>query len=307
MGVYDQAARWAANTDPGPVVIRLQREQGKQLQFLELGESRTTPRPGGLDRTADRVFVLADEDHLPPLWLLVAEFQGQPDEDKLDTTLVEVAQLRATARYGADRKGKYKVLAGLVYLVGECPQNVLDMTLTSGAGTRHAALVWNVGNDSASAALDELEAERITWGILFWVALMKRASDRELVRRWLRLARLVPANEQGGLRTVALFFAELAGCRPVWQDELEEWAVTESPLLNSWIERSQLQQGREWLVACLKARFPGDLTPEVIETINQQPSLSLLRSWYDAALAAKSYDDFLKVLRKRPRKGRTRA
>jgi hypothetical protein len=141
MGIYDQSARWAANTDPHPVVSRLQSHQGTRLRFVQFHESRTTPRPGGLDRTADRVFVLADDSSPPELWLLVAEFQVEHDEDKLDTTLVEVARFRARERYGPDGKGKYKVLAGLVYLVGACPSNVLDMTLTGGAGTRHTALV----------------------------------------------------------------------------------------------------------------------------------------------------------------------
>jgi hypothetical protein len=298
MGIYDQSARWAANTDPHPVVSRLQRQQGTRLGFVELHESRTTPRPGGLDRTADRAFVLADENSPEQPWLLVAEFQLLHDEDKLDTTLVEVAQFRARERHGPDRKGKYKVLAGLVYLVGECPGSVLNMTLTGGAGTRHTALVWNVAADSAAAALDELEGGAITWGILFWIALMKGAAERELVRRWLRLTQLAPAGELGGLRAVALFFAELAGCRALWEEELEGWTVTESPLLNSWIEKGQVQQGREWLLDCLRARFPAELTPEVIETINQQPSLALLRSWHNAAVVADSYATFVAVLRR---------
>ena len=301
MGVYDQAARWSANTDPGPVVSRLQREQGTRLRFAELGESRTTPRPGGLDRMADRVFVLADEGNLAQPWLMVGEFQAQHDEDKLDSTLVEVAQFRARSRHGPERKGKYKVLAGLVYLVGECPINVLDMTLTGGAGTRHAALVWNLANDSASAALDELEAEAVTWGILFWLPLMKGAGERDLVRRWLGLTRLAPASELDVLRTVALCFAELAGCRPIWQDELEGWDVTESPLVNSWIQqavdRTRVEERRETLLDFLRFRFPAELTPEVIETINQQPRASLLHDWNKAALAAKSFMDFLDVLR----------
>jgi hypothetical protein len=302
MGVYDQAARWAANTDAQPVVSRLLRDQGTRLRFVELGESRTTPRPGGLDRTADRVFRLSDEGNLAQPWLLVVELQAQHDEGKPDDTLVEVAQLRARARHGQDRKGKYKVLAGLVYLVGECSQGLLDMTLTAGAGTRHAVLVWNVANDSASAALDDLEAKTITWGILFWVPLMKGAGECELVRRWLGLVELVPASEQGGLRTVALIFAELAGCRPVWQDELEDWAVTESPLLNSWVQqaadRSRLEQGREWLLDYLRARFPAELTSEVVETINAQPSVSLLDAWFKSAVRAKTYEEVVAVLRK---------
>jgi hypothetical protein len=295
MGVYDQAARWAANTDPVPAVARLQREEKTHLRFVELGESRTTPRPGGLDRTADRVFVLADDDKPAQPWLLVTEFQAQHDEDKLDDTLVEVAQLRRKSRHGP--QGKYKVLAGLVYLVGECPQRLLDMTLTSGAGTRHAALVWNVAADSASAALDELEAGTTTWGILFWLPLMAGAGDRELVRRWLRLTRLVPVSELDGLRTVALCLAELAGRRRVWEEELEDWTVTESPLVNSWIESGQLRKGREWLVDYLRARFPTELTSDVVETINAQPSLPLLETWFKSAVRAEKYADVLRVLR----------
>jgi hypothetical protein len=243
------------------------------------------------------VFVLSDEGDLAQPWLLVVELQAQHDEGKLDDTLVEVAQLRARARHGQDGKGKYKVLAGLVYLIGECPQSLLDMTLTPGAGTRHAALVWNVANDSASAALDELETGTITWGILFWVPLMKGAGERELVRRWLRLARLAPVGEQGDLRSAALHFAALAGCLPLWDDELEGWTVTESRLLNRAIEARQLEQGREWLLDYLRARFPTELTSEVIETINAQPSVSLLDAWFKSAVRAKTYEEVVAVLR----------
>jgi hypothetical protein len=278
-------------------VDRLQREQGSRLRFVELGESRTTPHPGGLDRTADRVFLLADDDKPKQPWLLVAEMQAQHNEDKLDDTLVEVAQLRARAVPGPDRKGKYRVLAGMVCLVGECPERTLDMTLTPTVGTRHAVLVWNVARDNASAALDELEAGTTTWGILFWVALMKGAGDRDLVRRWLGQVRMVPAGERSVLRTVALCFAELAGCRRVWEEELENWTMTESPLVNSWIESSQVQKGREYLLEYLRVRFPAELTNDVVETINAQPSLPLLDTWFRSAVRAKTYLDFLDVLR----------
>jgi hypothetical protein len=95
--------------------------------------------------------------------------------------------------------------------------------------------------------------------------------------------------------------AALAGRRRFWQDELEDWTVTESPLLNEWIEqaveKTRLEQGREWVLAYLKVRFPTELTPEVIDTINQQPGAALLRSWYQGALEARFYDEFLAVVR----------
>ena len=47
----------------------------------------------------------------------------------------------------------------------------------------------------------------------------------------------------------------------------------------------------------LQVRFATELTPDVVETINQQPSPALLRSWYKTARRSKTYDDFLAVLR----------
>ena len=43
--------------------------------------------------------------------------------------------------HGDDRRGKYNILVALVYLRGECPESVLDMTLPDGRGTRHAPLI----------------------------------------------------------------------------------------------------------------------------------------------------------------------
>jgi hypothetical protein len=110
--------------------------------------------------------------------------------------------------------------------------------------------------------------------------------------------RLVPASEQSDLRTVVLHFATLAGCLAVWDDEMENWNMIESRLLKREIESGQLKQGREWLIDFLQARFPNEVTPEVIATINQQPSLSLLHTWFKDAVKAGSYNDFLSVLRR---------
>jgi hypothetical protein len=77
----------------------------------------------------------------------------------------------------------------------------------------------------------------------------------------------------------------------------EGWTVTESRLLNRAIEAREFEQGREWLLDCLRERFPAELTAEVVDTINQQPSVSLLRSWHRSAVAARSYAEFLEAIR----------
>jgi hypothetical protein len=73
--------------------------------------------------------------------------------------------------------------------------------------------------------------------------------------------------------------------------------VTESALVIRWIETRELQVRRELLNELLHAGFPTELSPEVIETINQQPSVSLLHSWFKAALKARTYEDVLALLR----------
>jgi hypothetical protein len=83
--------------------------------------------------------------------------------------------------------------------------------------------------------------------------------------------------------------------------ERADQAMTESPLVNSWMQqaadKAAPEQGHEWLIDCLQIRFAADVTPEVIATINQQPSVALLRSWHKAALVANSYAQFVAVLR----------
>jgi hypothetical protein len=64
------------------------------------------------------------------------------------------------------------VLTALLDLQGHCPDAVLDMTRPGGFGTQHAPLVWNIEEDSAPAVLEAVAKGEVSWGMLFWVALM---------------------------------------------------------------------------------------------------------------------------------------
>jgi hypothetical protein len=256
--------------------------------------------PGGPDRTADLVAILEDPTAPEQPWLLVFEFQGQPDPEKLDVTLEEVAILRGHARHGDDRKGKYAVLAALVYLVGECPSGLLDMTVEGGFGTRHAALVWDVAKDSAGAALDAVSSGQESWPLLFWVALMAGAEEDAIVSRWKEVvAATVPDRQaRSNLAGIALVFAELAGRFLAWERGLEGWDMTESQVVNRWMSQGELARARKDLLDAIKVRFPGALTEEIAQLINQQDSSDLLREWFLAALKADTFDQFLDVLKR---------
>jgi hypothetical protein len=146
MGVLDQAARYAAQADPEAAVGRILRGVRVSFRFRAWVDTRTTPRPGQRNRTADRVAELVDGGAPDRPWLLVFEFQAQHDPDKLDVTLVEAGQLRLEARHGEDRRGKYNILVALVYLRGSCPEPTLDMTLPGGwgPGTRRCCGTWSL-------------------------------------------------------------------------------------------------------------------------------------------------------------------
>jgi hypothetical protein len=64
------------------------------------------------------------------------------------------------------------------------------------------------------------------------------------------------------------------------------------------MEEAQVKERRGALLEALRSRFPEVITPDVLQTINQQPSLPLLRDWFKAALSATTADDFLAVLRR---------
>jgi hypothetical protein len=302
MGVLDQASRYAAQADP-EVVLRHLRGLDASLRFRRWVDTRTTPRPGQTDRTADRVAELSADDATDRPWLLIFEFQSQHDEDKLDATLAEVGQMRLEARHGADRRGKYRVLVALIYLRGKCPDTVLDMTQAGGGGTKHVPLLWEVANDSAGKALDALEAGTATWGILFWVPLMSGGDDPALLARWKdQASRVENARVRSDLVQIALFFAELAGRLAVWADALKEWNMYESQLFKEWtaeaLRRGERSARRQDLLQILQERFPDTLTAEVSDLITRQESDELLRDWFRAALRAASAEEFLTVLRR---------
>jgi hypothetical protein len=271
------------------------------LPFREWLDTRAIPLPGGPDRTADLVAALDDPAGQPVL--LVFEFQSRHDPNKLDVTLEEAAILRGRARHGDDRKGKYRVLTALIYLQGRCPDELLDMTLPGGFGTRHAPLVWNLEADDAPATLEAVAEGRLSRGMLFWVPLMANGEHAGVVVRWREVVTTVVSDRRmrGNLAGVALVFAELAGRRIEWNRGLEDFEMTESQVVNEWISQGEvkgkLEERRRNLLKVLNVRFPGSVTDEIARLISAQDSSPLLDDWFLAALRADTFEQFLDVLK----------
>jgi hypothetical protein len=178
------------------------------------------------------------------------------------------------------------------------------MTLPGGFGTRHAALVWNVGEDDAIATVEAVTGGQASWGTLFWVPLMIAGKDAAVIARWKEVAAQVVSDRRtrGNLAGIALVFAELVGRRVEWDRGLEGFEMTESQVVNEWISqgeaRGKLTERRQNLLELLEGRFPGAVPIDVVQLIQQQESPELLHDWFKAAVRAYSSDQFLTVLKK---------
>jgi hypothetical protein len=309
MGMFDQAARYACRAQPAVVAARLLRGLRERLAFVRLHESKTNPLPGQRERIADSVLALDNLDAPASPGLMILEFQSGEDEDKLHSTLVSVAHLRADVRHGADGKGRYAVFAGLVYLCGRAAETSIQMTLTDAegrttAGTAHRALVWNVADDDATEALAEVEADfEPRWGLLFWVPLMRGAASAENLAKWVELAQRVASKRaRGNLGSIAVVFSELAGTLGEWQAALKEMEMKESQVVMEWMADARREERvatrRLDVLRAARLRFKGELTEEDEQMISTQESADVLGAWLDAAVAQPTYADFRAVLRR---------
>jgi hypothetical protein len=78
--------------------------------------------------------------------------------------------------------------------------------------------------------------------------------------------------------------------------------MAESQVVNEWISQGKaegtLDNQRRNLLRVLTVRFPGAVTDEIVRLVNQQDSLPMLDDWFEAALRAYTFEQFLDVLKK---------
>ena len=76
--------------------------------------------------------------------------------------------------------------------------------------------------------------------------------------------------------------------------------LTDSQVANRWLLQGRqaglVQARREDILENLEGRFPGQVTDEIRNMVNQQGDAALLNDWFKATCRATSLDDFLRHL-----------
>ena len=195
-------------------------------------------------------------------------------------------------------------MSALIYLCDRCLEEVIDMRLPGDKGSFHAPLIWNVADDDAISTLESVADGRVSWGMLFWLPLMRGADDDNFVRRWREVvvAKIESRIRRTELAIIAIVFAELANRRPIWERGLEGFEQMESQVVNDWLRKGgkfgRIEEAREALLDGLEVKFSGVAPPDIITLINTQESLPVLRDWRRELFRVTTYDEFLAVLKR---------
>jgi hypothetical protein len=155
--------------------------------------------------------------------------------------------------------------------------------------------------EPAEPLVDAIRQGQQSRWLLPLLPLHQTEQPEEVIRQWLGLFQGEPddslRSEWLGLTMV---FGEWSRHREPWLRSLEGLNVRRSPFLEQ-IRNEGRVEGRgeeraEALVQALQVKFPGQVTADLIQRIEQTRDVALLRQWFAAGLAAGSLEEFQNTL-----------
>ncbi len=292
---FDQASRYAAKRDPAGLLCWL---LGATIQFVRWLDARSLPFPGEPDRTCDTVACLSDVSEPGALWAVPIEFSLRPDGGMFERLLEYLGRAWRELRPQRQgrRRGHYCVGAVVVNLTGRRRTASQNMRLgRTRLRTRLGVGERNLARNSAAAALAGIAAGTVARCLLPFIPLMHGGCEPGIIARWVQLAQAEPDRQpRGDYGGLALVFAELAGCRPAWEQALGSWNVVESQVVLGWLAegdtRGALRTRREDLRMLLEERF-GPLPQPLLERIEGADDLNRLQAALRQVVHIQALDD----------------
>ncbi len=220
-------------------------------------------------------------------WAVAVEFQLEPDPLMFGRMLVYLGGIWLGKKPDPERGSRYCVTGVVIYLTGRGNASREFVWAEAGLTTELLFKEWGMQTESAADTLGRIETAAVARTLLPWIPLMTGANEAGMVERWKRLAEAVPDSRlRSDYAALARIFADAAGRKDLWTEQLEGWNVRQSSVVNEWIEEGR-QEGRvELLEAILETKF-GPLPEASLAALRSLPD-DRLKAVSTALLSAKS-------------------
>ncbi|HEV3448876.1 MAG TPA: hypothetical protein VG099_29845 [Gemmataceae bacterium] len=284
---FDQAARYVGKLDPPGFLGWLVPTLTAPLAFDGWLDTRTIPFPGDPDRTCDTVAAITDATTPANWWVIPIEFQTRPDPELFGRLLEYLGRLWLELRPPSLPQGRFAVAAAVINLTG-AGQTSREMLLgATGLRTCLTVAERNLREEDAAQTLARIADGRVVRCLLPFIPLMHYGGEARKIERWKQLAQAEPdARRRADYAGLALVFADLTDCRPVWKQALEGWNVEQSAQVLEWETAAAKRTKVEDLLRVLGKRFPPAAPADLEQAIRDTGDLEQLDRLLDAAATA---------------------
>ena len=295
---FDQTARYIVRIDPEGFLGWLFPGFAQHMHFERWLDTRTAPMPNQPNQTADTVGELIALHVIEPPWLMLLEFQTEPDPEMFGRLLEQLGKFWREHRPDALPGSRYQLVAAVVNLTGTLESLPASRQFTfplRNCSLGLAAEERHLATESAATTLDAIASGETAKSILALIPLMTGGGEPGIIQRWLDIANTEPDHrKRDGLGHLALAMAELKPWFGEWQKALKEWNMRESTVIQGWIDRGidrgRIQTLRDNLRTTLTVRF-GTVSSEILRRIDESTDFGQLHRAFEQALVIARPED----------------
>jgi hypothetical protein len=289
---FDKGGRYLARRDPAEHLGWLLGLPLADLGFAGWLHTRALPFPSQPERICDTVAFVRDQRRGGVPWAIVLEFQLEPDPLLFGRLLVYLGRLWLEHKPAQERGDRFELGGVIVNLTGRgnCSRRMSwpEARLETGL----VVVERNLAAESAAKTLTAIAGGTAPRGVLPYIPLMQGGAEAGIIGQWVALAGAeTDARRRADDGSLALVFAEAAGCREVWAQALRGWNMIESKVVTEWQRQARVEERVEMVVELLGDKF-GPLPAELASAIRSQTDLATLKRWGSLVLRAATLDQF---------------
>jgi hypothetical protein len=286
---FDRACRHLIRRWGASLLAWLAKIPPESIRFVRWLDTRLSIA-GLPERFGDNIAFVVRLDRGGIPWVLLIEFQVEPDPEMFERLLVYAGLIRLQEKPTDLSGDRFEVQAVVVNLTG-VGKSGRKMVWKKGAETRLLPVEWNLEKRNADAILKQIARGQAPRALLAWIPLMQRGDDPGIMARWRELAEQEPDAGLKADLTLALVFAELAGRQEPWKKTLEGFNVRESSVVNEWKAEGKAEGRAEALRDLLEMLF-GQLPAELVAKLTETHDANVLRQWTVLAARVTSLEQF---------------